>query len=140
LLPATLYVALQSTFFGAPSAGVTVPPPFQSPLSWSNGLTAFGAAASPGAAKAAERRSAASGMALQRGDENQLDPMGKDVASPLLSADTRTRSADVGHHNAGKTSRIELRSDEVGLKSCLCWNPVGTNGLPERNSLHQVSG
>jgi hypothetical protein len=57
----------------------------------------------------------------------------------LLAADARTRSADITDYYAGKTSRVELRGDQVGLKSCVRWNPVGTNGLPEGISLHRVS-
>ena len=57
----------------------------------------------------------------------------------LLAADARTRSADITDYYAGKTSSVELRGDQVGLKSCVRWNPVGTNGLPEGISLHRVS-
>jgi hypothetical protein len=64
----------------------------------------------------------------------------KHTPPPLLAADARTRSADVRHHHAGKTGRVELRGDQVGLKSCVRWNPVGSNGLPEGISLHRVSG
>src|SRR6476660_10617311 len=56
----------------------------------------------------------------------------------LLAADDRTRSADITDYYAGKTSRVELRGDQVGLKSCVRWNPVGTNGLPEGLSPHRV--
>jgi hypothetical protein len=57
----------------------------------------------------------------------------------LLAADARTRSADITDYHSGKTSRVELRGDKVGLKSCVRWNPLGTNGLPKRISLHRVS-
>jgi hypothetical protein len=57
----------------------------------------------------------------------------------LLAADARTRSADITDYYAGKTSGVELRGDQVGLKSCVRWNPVGTNGLPEGISRHRVS-
>jgi hypothetical protein len=56
----------------------------------------------------------------------------------LLAANARTSSADVGNYNAGKTSCVELCGDQVGLKSCVRWYPVGTNGLPEGLSLHRV--
>ena len=63
----------------------------------------------------------------------------RSYAPRLLAADARTRSADVTDNHAGKTSRVELRGDKVGLKSCVRWNPLGTNGLPKGISLHRVS-
>src|SRR5512146_1170989 len=60
---------------GSPLAGVTVPPPFQSPLSCSKRSPA-GVAALPGEAREAARTSAASGMALWVDDENKRCPMG----------------------------------------------------------------
>jgi hypothetical protein len=57
----------------------------------------------------------------------------------LLAAHARTRSAYITDYHAGKTSRVELRGDQVGLKSCVRWNPLGTNGLPKGISLHRVS-
>jgi hypothetical protein len=58
---------------------------------------------------------------------------------PLLAADSRTRSADVRDYYASETGRVELRSDQVRVGSCIRWNPLGTNGLPEGFSLHLVS-
>jgi len=60
-------------------------------------------------------------------------------ARGLLAADARTRSADVRDDYARKTSCVELCGDQVGLKSCVRWNPVGANGFPEGLSLHRVS-
>ena len=51
----------------------------------------------------------------------------------LLAADARTRSADITDYHAGKTRRLELRGDKVELKSCVRWNPLGTNGLSKKD-------
>src|SRR5262249_48177199 len=124
-----------ATFTGSPFAGVTVPPPFQSPLSLSKGLPAGSAASpKPGRARAVARMSAASGMAQRAGDQNKryphtIPPSGK----PKIGVGTNIYSslADLRHWCIMQKKRVRGKINET-LALRRAWGRKAWNSGPSR--------